>query len=116
MVPWRLGEYAAPPNTPVHMSILLIHHREDRYPDPFAFRPERWEAANPAPRTGFRSAAASAAASAPLAMAEQRVVLETLARRLDLVADDPEPEHALHSNVTMIRSRGAGVVVRSRLG
>ena len=42
-VPWRLGEYAVPANTPVLMSILLIHHREDLYPDPFAFRPERWE-------------------------------------------------------------------------
>jgi hypothetical protein len=49
-------------------------------------------------------------------MAEQRVVLATMGRRLDLVADDPEPEHAVHRNVTMIPSRGAGVVVRSRLG
>ena len=35
-------------------------------------------------------------------MAEQRVVLEAMARRLDLEADDPEPEHAVHRNVTMI--------------
>jgi hypothetical protein len=38
-----------------------------------------------------------------------------MARRLDLVAADPEPEHALHRNVTMIPSRGAQVVVRSRV-
>ena len=49
-------------------------------------------------------------------MAEQRVVLETIVRRVDLAADDPEPEHALHRNVTMIPARGARVVVRSRLG
>jgi cytochrome P450 len=48
-------------------------------------------------------------------MAEQRVVLEAMARRLDLVAADPKPEHALHRNVTMIPSRGAQVVVRSRV-
>ena len=54
-------------------------------------------------------------ASAEDAMAEQRVVLETMARRLDLVPADPEPEHALHRNVTMIPSRGAQVVVRSRV-
>jgi len=47
-------------------------------------------------------------------MAEQRVVLETMARRLDLEADDPEPEHAVHRNVTMIPSRGARVFIRSR--
>ena len=38
-VPWQLGEYAVPAGTPVAMSILLVHHREDVYPDPFAFRP-----------------------------------------------------------------------------
>jgi hypothetical protein len=47
-------------------------------------------------------------------MVEQRVVLEAMARRLDLVADMPEPERAVHRNVTMIPSRGATVVLVSR--
>ena len=42
MVPWRMGDYELPAETPVLVSILLLHHREDLYPDPFAFRPERW--------------------------------------------------------------------------
>ena len=42
MVPWQLGEYGVEADTPVLMSILLVHHREDVYPDPFAFRPERF--------------------------------------------------------------------------
>ena len=115
-VPWQLGEYAVPANTPVLMSILLIHHREDLYPDPFAFRPERWEDRNPGTYDwipfggGIRRCLGAA-----LAMAEQRVVLETMARCLDLAAADPEPEHAVHRNVTMIPARGAQVVVRSRV-
>jgi cytochrome P450 len=114
-LPWRLGEYAVPAETPVLMSILLIHHREDLYPDPFAFRPERWEDRKPGTYEwipfggGIRRCLGAA-----LAMAEQRVVLEAMARRLDLVADDPAPERAVHRNVTMIPSRGASVVVRSR--
>ena len=48
-------------------------------------------------------------------MAEQRVVLEAMARRLDLEAAEPEPERAVHRNVTMIPADGARVVVRSRL-
>jgi len=113
--PWRLGEYAVPADTPVLMSILLIHHREDLYPDPFAFRPERWEDRKPGTYDwipfggGIRRCLGAA-----LAMAEQRVVLEAMARRLDLEADDPEPEHAVHRNVTMIPSRGARVVLRSK--
>jgi cytochrome P450 len=53
---------------------------------------------------------------APLAMAEQRVVLEAMTRRLHLEAADPAPEHALHRNVTMIPSRGTRVVIRTRRG
>src|SRR4051812_25494661 len=114
-VPWRLGEYVVPEETPVLMSILLIHHREDVYPDPFAFRPERWVGHKPGtyewiPFGGGTRRCLGAA----LAMAEQRVVLEAMARRLDLEADDPEPERAVHRNVTMIPSRGARVVIRSR--
>ena len=114
--PWRLGEYAVPAETPVLMSILLIHHRDDLYPDPFAFRPERWENRKPGTYEwipfggGIRRCLGAA-----LAMAEQRVVLEAMARRLDLAAVDPEPEHAVHRNVTMIPSEGARVIVRSRV-
>ena len=114
-VPWRLGEYAVPADTPVAMSILLVHHREDVYPDPFAYRPERWLGRKPGTYEwipfggGIRRCLGAA-----LAMAEQRVVLTAMARQLDLEADDPEPERAVHRNVTMIPSRGARVVVRAR--
>jgi cytochrome P450 len=115
-VPWQLGEYGVPAGVPVSMSILLIHHREDLYPRPFAFRPERFLGGRK-PGTyewipfggGIRRCLGAA-----LAMAEQRVVLATMARRLDLEADRPEPERAVHRNVTMIPSRGGRVVVRAR--
>jgi cytochrome P450 len=112
-VPWRLGDFAAPADTPILLSILLVHHREDVYPDPFAFRPERWDDHKPGTYTwipfggGIRRCLGAA-----LAMAEQRVVLETMARRLDLEAADPEPERAVHRNVTMIPSRGARLIRR----
>jgi cytochrome P450 len=114
-VPWRVGPYAVPAETPLAMSILLLHHREDLYPEPFEFRPERWLGRKPGTYEwipfggGIRRCLGAA-----LAMAEQRVVLEAMARRLDIKADDPAPEHAVHRNVTMIPSRGARVVIRSR--
>jgi cytochrome P450 len=98
------------------MSILLVHHREDLYPDPFQFRPERFDGSRK-PGTyewipfggGIRRCLGAA-----LAMAEMRVVLEAMARRLDLEADDPAPERALHRNVTMIPARGGRVILRAR--
>jgi cytochrome P450 len=115
MVPWQMGEYALPAETPILISILLLHHREDLYPDPFAFRPERWHGRKPGTYEwlpfggGIRRCLGAA-----LAMAEQRAVLREIALRLDLEPDRPEPEHALHRNVTMIPARGGRVVVTHR--
>jgi len=114
-VPWQLGPYAIPAGTGILISILLVHHREDLYPEPFEFRPERWEGRKPGTYEwlpfggGIRRCL-----GASLAMAEQRVVLATMARRLDIAFDEPAPEPALHRNVTMIPRRGARIVVRSR--
>jgi hypothetical protein len=44
-------------------------------------------------------------------MAEQRVVLTAIARRTDMVAPDPRPEHARHWNVTMIPAHGGRVAI-----
>ena len=115
MEPWQLGEFGVPAETAVTMSILLIHHREDLYPRPYDFLPERWLGRKPGTYDwipfggGIRRCLGAA-----LAMAEQRVVLEAMARRLDLEAEDPAPERALHRNVTMIPAQGARVVIRSR--
>ena len=115
MRPWELGEYRVPAGTSVAMSILLLHHREDVYPDPFAFRPERFLGVRPGTYTwipfggGIRRCLGAA-----LAMAEQRVVLRAIARRTDLVAVDAAPEHARHRNVTMIPQEGARVIVTAK--
>jgi cytochrome P450 len=114
-VPWRLGDYGVPADTPVTMSILLVHHREDLYPRPFEFRPERWLDRKPGTYEwipfggGIRRCLGAA-----LAMAEQRVVLRAMAQRLDLAPERAAPERALHRNVTMIPARGARVVIRAR--
>ena len=114
-VPWRLGEYVVPPETGVLVSILLVHHRDDVYPRPFEFRPERFVGRKPGTYTwipfggGIRRCLGAA-----LAMAEQRVVLDAVTRRADMHAPDPRPERARNRNVTMIPAHGARVVVSAR--
>jgi cytochrome P450 len=110
--PWQLGEYVIPAETPVGVSIVALHHREDVYPDPHAFRPERFVDRKPGTYTwvpfggGIRRCLGAA-----LAMAEQRVVLRAIAERTDLVAPDRAPEPARQRNVTMIPRHGGRVVV-----
>jgi cytochrome P450 len=114
-VPWRLGEHVVPAGQAVSVSILLVHHRPDLYPDPFSFRPERWLGHTPGTYEWLPFGGGTRRClGASLAMAEQRVVLEAMARRLDLEADRPEPEHAQHRNVTMIPARGARVLATAR--
>ena len=94
----------------------MLHHRPDVYPEPFAFRPERFLATKPGTYTwipfggGIRRCL-----GATLAMAEQRVVLKAIARRTDMVAPEPAPERARHRNVTMIPSEGGRVLVESKI-
>lgn len=135
--PWRLGEYVVPAGTPVAVSIIALHHREDVYPDPRAFRPERFldvkqqddrGADHPGEpgRLAVRKpgtytwipfgGGTRRCLGAALAMAEQKVVLEAIARRVDLRADRPKPEGPRQRNVTMIPSRGGRVVVERKLG
>jgi hypothetical protein len=47
-------------------------------------------------------------------MAEQRVVLSMMARRLDIEAASEKPERPRHRNVTMIPARGGRVVLTAR--
>jgi cytochrome P450 len=113
--PWRLGDYVVPARTPVAASIIALHHRPDVYPDPHAFDPRRFLAVKPGTYTwipfggGIRRCL-----GASLAMAEQRVVLEAIARRTDLLAPDPAPERPRMRNVTMIPRDGCQVTVARR--
>ena len=111
----QLGDYVIPADTPVAVGIVALHHREDVYPEPHRFLPERFVGRKPGSYTwipfggGIRRCLGAA-----LAMAEQRVVLKAIAARTDLVAPDPAPERARQRNVTMIPSKGGRVMVQHK--
>lgn len=115
-VPWQLGRFTVPAGTPVVISIMLLHHREDVYPQPFAFAPERFLESKPGTYTwipfggGIRRCL-----GATLAMAEQRVVLRAIAARTDMRVPAAQPEKLRHRNVTMVPSAGTRVVLDRRL-
>lgn len=110
---WQLGEYVVPAQTPVAVSIVAVHHRPDVYPDPYRFRPERFVGQKPGTYSWISfGGGIRRCLGASLAMAEQRVVLEAIARHTDLEAADAAPEPARQRNVTMIPGFGGRVVLR----
>lgn len=112
--PYQLGRWTLPVGTRVAPSIYLLGHRPDAYPDPFAFRPERWIGAKPDPYTwlpfggGVRRCIGMA-----FAQFEMRIVLQTILSRIRLRLAGPEAR-VVRRGITLAPSGGTRVVVVER--
>ncbi|MFT3866601.1 MAG: cytochrome P450 [Solirubrobacterales bacterium] len=104
-----------PAGTDVTAAIWLTHTDPDLYPEPLAFRPERFLEA--APETyawipfggGIRRCLGAA-----FAEFEMRIVLREVLSRVSLRKADPRPERTGRRNITFSPVAGTPVVVESR--
>ncbi len=114
LAPFDFGGTTVGPDVTALMSILLLHHRDDLYPQPFAFEPERFLGVriNPYELMPF-GGGIRRCLGAPLAMAELRTVVGTILRRVELQTHDGPPEQPRNRNVTMIPARGGMIVADS---
>jgi cytochrome P450 len=107
--------HVLPPGTDVTPAIWLAHTRPDRYPEPYAFSPERF--LDDAPSTyawvpfggGVRRCLGAA-----FAEMEMRVALTEILRRRSLRPAEPGAEHVARRNVTFSPRRGTRVVATPR--
>jgi cytochrome P450 len=103
-----------PPGTKLWIPILLVHVLPERYPQPHAFRPERFLESSPDPYTwlpfggGIRRCI-----GAGLANLEMKAVIGTVANsvRLQRITAPLERERA--NGVTLVPRRGGRIVVDS---
>ena len=92
--------------------IHLIHRREDVYPDPRAFRPERFLERPAGTYTWIPfGGGVRRCLGASFAQFEMKVVLRELVARTTLRAPHPESERISRRAITLTPSRGAQVVV-----
>jgi cytochrome P450 len=114
--PLELHGYELPVGTTVAPCIYLVHRRPDVYPDPHAFRPERF-LENPAATYSWIpfGGGVRRCIGASFALFEMRTVLQSLVARLHLEAAEPRAERISRRAITLSPSRAARLVVRPRV-
>jgi cytochrome P450 len=114
--PAEIGGYTLPSGTILLAAILAIHHREDLYPDPFEFRPERFMEGQGEGYTWIPfGGGVRRCIGAAFAQYEMRIVLRAIFERAQLRPADPRPEELRPRNITMAPGRGADVVLERPL-
>jgi cytochrome P450 len=117
--PMCLGGYEIPAGTMVAACIHLVHHRDDIYPHPFSFMPERFLARPPGNYTWipFGSGVRRCVAAA-FAQLEMKRVMQTVLQEVELgiARECPRESKATRSSVAFAPDDGAQVIIRRRLG
>jgi cytochrome P450 len=114
--PATIGGYELPAGQFVLPAIAALHYREDLFPEPEEFRPERFldgKADNYAwiPFGGGIRRCIGAA----FAEYEMRTILREFVERAELRAVDPKPERVKVRNITLAPAKGTRVLLTRRL-
>src|SRR5438128_8006034 len=112
----QIGPVSYEPGVVLFASAYLVHHDPLVYPDPYAFRPERFLEQSPGTYTlipfgGGRRRCLGAS----FAMLEMRIVLAAALRRFDLEPVGARPERARRRSITLSPDRGCTVILRARV-
>ena len=109
--PFEVPGHTLPPGIHVAPCPYLAHRRAEHWPDPTAFRPERFLAGAPEPYTWLPfGGGVRRCLGAAFATLELREVLRAVVRRFELVPDRPAGERMRRRGVTLAPSRGGRVV------
>jgi cytochrome P450 len=113
--PMEIGGRELPAGVSVTPCIYLMHRREDVYPEPRRFRPERFLEQPAGTYTWIPfGGGVRRCLGASFAMFEMKVVLETIAARLRLAPANPRPERISRRIITLTPARGAEVIAAAR--
>jgi cytochrome P450 len=113
--PMELGGYEIPAGTIVAPAIYLVHHREDIYPHPYRFMPERFLERQPDNYTWLPfGSGVRRCVAAVFAQMEMKLVMRTVLEQVELGAVPSGPQRATRSSVAFAPSDQAPVIVTRR--
>jgi cytochrome P450 family 135 len=113
--PMEIGGRLLPAGVNVAPCIYLVHRRPDLYPDPRAFRPERFLERPTGTYTWFPfGGGVRRCLGASFAQFEMKVVLRELVARLEMRPARPRPERRVRRAIVFAPERGGEVIVERR--
>jgi cytochrome P450 len=113
--PFELAGYTVPADAVVACSTILTHTRADLYPEPQAFRPERFLEGAPDTYTWIPfGGGVRRCIGAAFATFEMKIIVQRVFAQCELAAPDQKPERPRRRFVTYPPNHGARVVLRSR--
>jgi cytochrome P450 len=115
--PVRIGGLEYPAGVALMASAYLVHHDPDVYPEPYAFRPERFLGTAPGTYTWIPfGGGRRRCLGASFALQEMKIVLRAVLSRYELVAAGDRHEQTGRRSITLSPAKGATVVLRDRSG
>jgi cytochrome P450 len=113
--PVEIGGWRYPPGVCVVANAYLVHHDPEIYPDPYAFRPERFLDEPPGTYTWIPfGGGRRRCLGASFALLEMKLVLQAVLARNDLRAGAEGLEVSRRRAITLSPRRGAATVLRER--
>jgi cytochrome P450 len=113
--PVKIGDWEYPEGVCLAANSYLLHHDPDIYPDPYAFRPERFLDESPGTYTWIPfGGGRRRCLGASFALVEMKIVLRAVLAGNELSATEPEHERSRRRAITLSPRRGATTVLRAR--
>lgn len=113
--PFELPGLTIPAGTLVVPYITLVHRRPDIYPDPLAFRPERFLDARAGTYTWIPfGGGPRRCIGASFSLMETRIVLRTMLRQARLMPSFKRAERVARHTVTIVPARGGTITLTRR--
>jgi cytochrome P450 len=115
--PFELAGYEIPPKTLVAANGIGLHRREDLYPEPLEFRPERWIGQKPGPWTWIPFGGGPRyCLGRNLGMYEIKFVLAKMLREFEFEQTPDAPDELMmRRGIGWIPKDGTPVVIKNRI-
>jgi cytochrome P450 len=113
--PVTIGGFSYPAGVALLAGAWLVHHDPEIYPEPYAFRPERFVGTTPGTYTWLPfGGGRRRCLGASFALQEMKIVLKAALSRFEVTAASDAPERTARRSITFSPSGGATVILRSR--